>query len=217
MHPGGFEPPTARFVAEYSIQLSYGCKWKLRLDKKKDNISRIYGKQNEIFEFRYDKDADVSLQGILNAANHLVTTRNASFKTKPSSLNFVFPTKEIVEQYIGFYYTSLPMVMFNAIELIMKMFEKIAGLNDYTVAMNRYNLRLKNLKALQTMSLDEAMNLLEIKIPIICDKCGNKIESMQDWEQFAYYKCSCQNCKKEINTFGYIFDFENISFVEKEN
>ncbi len=25
MRPGGVEPPTARFVAEYSIQLSYGC------------------------------------------------------------------------------------------------------------------------------------------------------------------------------------------------
>ena len=24
-HPGGLEPPTARFVAGYSIQLSYGC------------------------------------------------------------------------------------------------------------------------------------------------------------------------------------------------
>ena len=24
VHPGGFEPPTARFVAEYSIQLSFG-------------------------------------------------------------------------------------------------------------------------------------------------------------------------------------------------
>ncbi len=32
VHPGGFEPPTARFVAEYSIQLSYGCIEKLSYD-----------------------------------------------------------------------------------------------------------------------------------------------------------------------------------------
>ena len=30
VHPGRFELPTARFVAEYSIQLSYGCKMAVR-------------------------------------------------------------------------------------------------------------------------------------------------------------------------------------------
>ncbi len=34
VHPGGFEPPTARFVAEYSIQLSYGCIGKLYLQRR---------------------------------------------------------------------------------------------------------------------------------------------------------------------------------------
>ncbi len=39
VHPGGFEPPTARFVAEYSIQLSYGCIGKTRLEKTRDGAS----------------------------------------------------------------------------------------------------------------------------------------------------------------------------------
>ena len=29
-HPEGFEPPTNRFVAEYSIQLSHGCAMAVR-------------------------------------------------------------------------------------------------------------------------------------------------------------------------------------------
>jgi hypothetical protein len=31
VHSGGFEPPTARFVAEYSIQLSYECDVEARI------------------------------------------------------------------------------------------------------------------------------------------------------------------------------------------
>ena len=41
MHPGGFEPPTARFVAEYSIQLSYGCIRIMLLEKVNGASGRI--------------------------------------------------------------------------------------------------------------------------------------------------------------------------------
>ncbi len=41
MHPGGFEPPTARFVAEYSIQLSYGCIGEMLLETVNGASGRI--------------------------------------------------------------------------------------------------------------------------------------------------------------------------------
>ncbi len=41
VHPGGFEPPTARFVAEYSIQLSYGCIGEMLLETVNGASGRI--------------------------------------------------------------------------------------------------------------------------------------------------------------------------------
>ena len=169
----------------------------------------------DVYSFRYDKKYESSLDGILNGATHLITTYNKHFKTPPSSLNFVFNEKEDREKCVNMYFTGVPFVMHYTMHTIMKVFGEIANLKDYTLAMNEYNLRLKNLKALQTMSLEEGIKVAEVELPIYCPKCGNKMESLDNFQAFAYMGIKCNQCQNEIDTFGYIFDFETIDFINK--
>ena len=58
VQPEGFEPPTIRFVAEYSIQLSYGC-----INYNKDNITSLKFCQHKRTIFVFE----------LHFCNHLST------------------------------------------------------------------------------------------------------------------------------------------------
>lgn len=167
----------------------------------------------DVYSFRYDKKYESSLDGILNGATHLITTYNKHFKTPPSSLNFVFNEKEDREKCVNMYFTGVPFVMHYTMHTIMKLFGEIANLKDYTLLMNEYNLRLKNLKALQTMSLEEGIKIAEIEFPIYCPKCGNTMGTLDDWQAYAYKSIKCNQCQNEIDTIGYIFDFEEIDFT----
>lgn len=186
-------------------------------DLRKNIVEEVYkGTKSDdfdVYSFRYDKKYESSLDGILNGATHLITTYNKHFKTPPSSLNFVFNEKEDWEKCVNMYFTGVPFVMNYTMHTIMKLFGEIANLKDYTLAMNEYNLRLKNLKALQTMSLEEGINVAEVELPIYCPKCGNKMESLDDFQAFAYTGIKCNQCQNEIDTFGYMFDFEELDFT----
>ena len=169
----------------------------------------------DVYNFRYSKEDYYSLNGILNGATHLITTRNKNFKTVPSNLNFVFKDYDDIEKCINYYFSAVPLVMHYAITTIMATFNDIAGLKPYTNLMNDYNLRLKDLKAMQTMSLEDAIKIAQIEYPIICPKCGHDMRTLDDWQAFAYKSVRCKNCNNEIKTFGYIFDFEEITYVDK--
>ena len=63
------------------------------------------------------------------------------------------------------------------------------------------------------MSLEVGLRVAEIEYPIYCPKCGNKMETHTEWQAYAYKSVICPQCKNEIGTFGYIFDFEEIDFI----
>ncbi len=186
----------------------------------KENIAKLTGKttilpnEMNIYEFRYSKEYEYSINGILNGANHMVVNRSKSFKTSPSGLNFVFMDGDEFKSGIGLYYTALPYLLFYTSNIIMDFFADIAGMNDYTKIMNKYNLMLKSFKATESISLRDALDLIGVDIPIICTRCGKKLEKEKHIQQFAYNKVRCPRCFHSINTFSYIFDFEGIECVD---
>ena len=186
----------------------------------KENIAKLTGKtgvlpnEMNIYEFRYSQEYEHSINGILNGANHMVVNRSASFKTSPSGLNFVFMDGNEFKSGIGLYYTALPYLLFYTSNIIMDLFADIAGMNDYTKIMNKYNLMLKSFKATESISLRDALDLIGVDVPIICTRCGKKMEKEKHIQQFAYNKVRCPRCFHSINTFSYIFDFEEIECID---
>ncbi len=185
-------------------------------DKIAENIKKIQSgevsKIIDMFEFRYSRKEELTLNGILQATNHLITTRQ-KLKTSPSGLNFIFPDDKIIERNIGFYYTSIPYVMLYTMNIVNLMFNDIAVLNSYTRIINEMNLKLKNLMAIPA-DFKKVKELLPIaEVPIFCPRCGKMHESDKAWFYFINGTFKCNRCFKKINTNKLIFDYEKINFV----
>lgn len=184
-------------------------------DKIRKHIERIYPPNPadplNMYEFRYSYKDKLTLNGILQATNHLITSRPA-LKTSPSGLNFIFPDDEQRHRNIGFYYTSIPYVLKHTLDLVMTMFGDIAGLSDYTMLLNSINSTLKSLQ--MDSEYEDVKQLLSLdQISVFCPKCGHKHISDEMWIQFAYDHFECENCHHKISTHQFMFDFEEITFT----
>ncbi len=94
VHPGGFEPPTARFVAEYSIQLSYGCIGKIYFTADIDIATKAISSKR--WCIREDDSLAFALRAVAKATlSSLVPAVNSATSSIPSLLkiseNMVHP------------------------------------------------------------------------------------------------------------------------------
>lgn len=194
-------------------------------DVKRERINRIYEKYGiqrvqNMFEFRYEKNSEMSLERIWNKANHLVTTQNYT-KSENGELNFVFVNMERWEQMTEYYYSVVPLVMSYAVELIVGMFEEIAGVNIFTQTINQIMLMLHQAYGSGDAYYVDAKKTLELdKCPMVCPYCGKTIELDGEIDRFLLnkYKCKSFKCRKKLNTSNYIFDFEKLNkYIEEDN
>ena len=70
-----------------------------------------------IYNIRYSKKTDYSLERLWNVANHLVTT-SKYYKTESVNLNFVFSGPDSQESQWNYLYSVLPYLLFYTIEVI---------------------------------------------------------------------------------------------------
>lgn len=190
--------------------------WKVA-QKHTSVIEQKYGKCG-YYDFRYNGSSETSLEHIWNNANHLITTRNPISKTEQGNLNFVFADETILRNFSDYYYSIVPAIMSYAVNLISEMFESFAPLNQYTVLMNRLNRTLRSLQMTERISFDNAKEVYsDFNLPIICPQCGLRMR-MTDKRMLKFLdgKCICKRCWKSIETGKYIFDWEQISFEQKE-
>jgi hypothetical protein len=171
--------------------------------------------EDNYFDFRYEKNADISLERIWNKASHLITKAEYC-RTENGTFNFVFDDEDILQEFTRYYYLVVPAIMSYALDLIVPMFEELASLNKYTVLMN-YVIRTN--RKMVMLGFDNTKDLVSLfedsNMSVICPRCGKKeVVSKKSITKLMSGNYRCNRCFKSINTTKYVFDWEKIDVVE---
>jgi hypothetical protein len=98
-----------------------------------------------IYNIRYSKKSDYSLERLWNVANHLVTTCKY-YKTESLNLNFVFSGPDSQESQWKYLYTVLPYLLFYSIEVIQAVLDQEIGENKFEVLIETFEKRANKFK-----------------------------------------------------------------------
>jgi hypothetical protein len=98
-----------------------------------------------IYNIRYSKKTNYSLERVWNIANHIVTT-SKYYKTESLNLNFVFSGADSKENQWNYLYSVLPYLLFYTVEVIQLVLDREIGENKFDILFETFEERAKKFK-----------------------------------------------------------------------
>lgn len=181
----------------------------------KDAINNIKNKEffyaldeNVYYDLRYNYNAEYSLQRVWNKANHLVTTGK---HIRSKEFNFVFLDKDIHLEFIDYYYSQIPHLLFYTYNIVIELYNQFVREIPETTRV--YNNSLIVYKFSDTINpvdpkkyFDKDGNVL-LHFP--CEECNKIVKidvNSKEFNEFRYgWGFTCPKCKGAIVTCKYIF------------
>ena len=127
----------------YAIDKIDSNKKKMFIERsvKQINYSKAFD-ADFIYNIRYSKKTDYSLEKLWNMANHLVTTCK-DYKTENLNLNFVFSGVDSKESQWNYLYSILPYLLFYTVEVIQVVLDQEIGKNKFDILFETFEERAK--------------------------------------------------------------------------
>lgn len=186
-------------------------KWKkqkiISYNVKHNNYMKVlYEESNlsmDLYDIRYNYNADNSMQLLWNKATHLVTTFN---RIKTNDFNFIYNNKKEFMEIWDYLYGKLPLLLLYSLGVIINIFKKY--FNDIDENVELYNFTLIIRKFFLNTSSKKDDNLKNIfDLYLYCPNCNTMTKS-NDFNEYLfdyYWDIYCPDCKHKINICKFRF------------
>lgn len=173
---------------------------KIPSDKKKEVIDKVVlitgntFASDLIYELIYSRKMEGGLSAIWDKTLHLVTG-NKDYPTAKGNLNFIFEHEESWHSHWDYYYRSMPIIMKIAIEVIVRIFEKIFQPSANIAYFNKYIRDMKFIRSSGTNNplIENNIRDLIVDLKIECESCSENYSINPD-EFIEDYLISCPKC-----------------------
>jgi DNA-directed RNA polymerase subunit RPC12/RpoP len=159
-----------------------------------------------VYQLRFDKQAEFSLEHLWQRANHLITTFGP-LETEEMNFNFVFSNKEDMDAQWTYLYYTLPILLFHAHEVVLSL---LATFADPVFAKDDFTEMRVTIGFLLCMEDEEMQRRLSAiardtkealsAVQLHCPKCQRRVSYSKNTLRhvYLYAAIKCPHCGLRI-------------------